>query len=105
MSATAGKVALVRSATALTGACPTAATIADFVGFGAANCSETTPTPALSNTTAAIRLQGGQTDTDNNVADFAIGAPAPRNSGIAPIALAGTGQAAPAAVPSGARRC
>jgi predicted extracellular nuclease len=42
MSGTAGKVALSRSTTALTGACPTAdANVVDFVGFGsAANCFE-----------------------------------------------------------------
>ena len=43
MSATAGKVALVSSTTALAGACPTGATIIDFVGYGTtANCFEGT---------------------------------------------------------------
>src|SRR5689334_6137187 len=65
MSATAGKVALVNSITALTGTCPPG-TI-DFVGFGTtANCSETTPTAVLTNTTAAIRGGLGCTETDNN---------------------------------------
>src|SRR4051794_29434919 len=50
MSGTAGKIALVRSATTLTTACPTGGTIADLVGYGTANCSETAPTPALTNT-------------------------------------------------------
>jgi uncharacterized protein len=80
MSATAGKVALVNSTTALTGACPTSSTIVDFVGFGAANCSETSPTPALTNSTAALRNGNGSIDTDNNAADFTVGAPTPRNS-------------------------
>jgi len=40
MSGTAGKIALVRSSVALTGACPAGAGVADFVGYGAANCSE-----------------------------------------------------------------
>ena len=101
MSGTAGKVALVRSPTALTIACPAGGTVADLVGYGAANCAETAPTAALTNTTAAIRLLGGQTDTDNNAADFSTGAPAPRNSGVATVPLSGTGQAAPAAVPPG----
>lgn len=78
MSATAGKVALVSSTAALTGACPAAAAV-DFVGFGSANCSETAPTPTLSNTTAALRASNGCTDSDNNSADFATGAPNPRN--------------------------
>src|SRR5262249_52487066 len=40
-----------------------------------------TPAPGLSNTTAALRANGGCTDTDNNGSDFAAGAPAPPNSG------------------------
>jgi predicted extracellular nuclease len=92
MSATDGKVALVSNTTALSGACPTSASIVDFVGFGSANCSETAPTPKLSNTTAALRNDGGATDTDNNAADFTVGAPLPRNS-LWPITQAA--QAAP----------
>jgi hypothetical protein len=79
MSGTAGKVALVNSVLALSGACPVAG-VQDFVGYGTANCSETSPTPLLSNTTAALRAGLGCTDTDNNAADFAAGAPNPRNS-------------------------
>jgi DNA/RNA endonuclease G (NUC1) len=78
MSATAGKVALVSNNTLLTGSCPLGAPVVDFVGFGtAANCAEGSPTPTLSNTTAALR---GNADTDNNAADFTVGAPNPRNS-------------------------
>ncbi len=79
MSATAGKVALVASATPLTGACPVG--VEDFVGYGpATTCFEGAPTPLLSNTTAALRKQSGAQDTDNNSADFTVGAPNPRNS-------------------------
>jgi len=79
MSATAAKVALVTSTTALSGACP--AGVKDLVGFGAANCSEGTPTPVLTNSTAAIRNSNGCTDTDNNSSDFTTGvAPNPRNT-------------------------
>ena len=87
MSGTAGKVALSRSTTALTGACPTAdANVADFVGFGsAANCFEgSAPTGTLSTTTAALRGGDGSIDTHNNGADFAVGTPNPRNSGAEP---------------------
>ncbi|MBA4376798.1 MAG: hypothetical protein C0401_11600 [Anaerolinea sp.] len=62
----------------MTGTCP--AGLVDFIGYGAANCSETSPTPALSNTTAALRKLNGAQDTDNNLADFTIGAPNPRNT-------------------------
>jgi predicted extracellular nuclease len=90
MSATAGKVALVNSTTALAGACPTGASILDFVGYGTtANCFEGSgPTAAPSNTTAALRKAAGATDTNDNAADFEIGAPMPR----------GTGDEAPAVV-------
>jgi DNA/RNA endonuclease G (NUC1) len=79
MSGTSAKVALVRTTTPLTGACPTAE---DFVGYGtAANCFEgTAPTATLSNTTAALRKDDGRQDTDNNANDFVVGTPNPRNS-------------------------
>lgn len=84
MSATAGKVALVNTATALTGACPVGSpTLVDFVGYGStANCSENAAAPAPSNTTALIRASVGNgcLDSDNNSADFAVMAPSPRNS-------------------------
>ncbi|HMN39278.1 MAG TPA: lamin tail domain-containing protein [Phycisphaerales bacterium] len=84
MSGTNGKVALSRTTTALTGACvSTAGTVADFVGFGSANCFEgTAATPALSNSTAAIRGVGGVgcLDTNNNNIDFSTGTPTPRNT-------------------------
>lgn len=97
MSATAGKIALVNNQTTLSGACPTGATIVDFLGFGAANCSETSPTAQLSNTTAAIRKGAGSIDTDNNSADFAVGFPTPRNSAnsLGAVALATSPTIAP----------
>lgn len=81
IGATAGKIALVSSATALSGACPTASVI-DQVGFGTANCAEGgAPTPVLSKESGAVRKSAGCTDTDNNAADFDVVAnPVPRNS-------------------------
>jgi len=80
MSATAGKVALRTTTTACAGAgCPTAAGTKDFVGYGTtASESETAPTAATSNTTSASRTPVTQ-DTDNNSADFSVGAPSPQN--------------------------
>ena len=89
MSGTAGKVALVNTTTALSGACPTGTQIKDFVGFGTtANCYEGTgPTPAPSNTTMDKRNGEGCTDTNQNATDFtAIAANAsnpPRNTASA----------------------
>jgi hypothetical protein len=80
MSATAGKVALANSTTALSGGCPTGGSIIDFVGYGGANCFEGSgPTTAPSNTTSVQRTTTGQ-DTNNNAADFSSGSPSPTNS-------------------------
>jgi uncharacterized protein len=84
MSATAGKVALVNSTTALTGACPSTAGIQDLIGYGTGtNCSETSVAPTLSNTTADLRAAAGCTDSNNNSADFSAGPPNPRNTASA----------------------
>ncbi|MET8545988.1 lamin tail domain-containing protein [Kitasatospora sp. NPDC004799] len=83
LSATSGKVALVTNGTALTCAsnCAGQAGVKDLVGYGSsASSAEGSPTGNLANSTAALRAGGGATDTDNNAADFAVGAPAPRNS-------------------------
>ena len=94
MSATAGKLALVSSTTALTGACPLPnAAIVDFVGFGTtASCNEGgSNTPAPSNSTAVLRAADGCTDSNVNGADFATSAPNPRNSATAPSACGNPG--------------
>ncbi len=84
MSGTAGKVALVNDQVSLSGACPVGGSVVDFVGYGGtANCSETAPTAAPSNTTAVLRAANGCTDTGNNSSDFATGTPNPRNSASA----------------------
>ena len=92
MAAGSGKVVLVSTTTALTGACPTSATIVDLVGYGTANCFEgTAATPALTNTTAALRKSGGAQDTDDNAADFTVGSPDPHAStDVAPSVTATT---------------
>jgi hypothetical protein len=80
MSATAGKVALVNNSTALSGACP-AGGIVDFLGYGStANCAEASATAAPNATTAVLRLSNGCTDRDNNLIDFSVATPQPRNS-------------------------
>ncbi len=81
LSATTGKVALVNSTTAI--ASCTAATVVDLIGYGSgASCSETSPAPTLTSTTAALRANGGCTDTDKNSTDFSSGTPNPRNSSM-----------------------
>ncbi len=85
MAGGAGKVALVSSqATIASGtSCPTDASIVDLVGYGAANCSETAPTAATANATSASRTDPC-VDTDDNSADFTVGAPTPQNSAATP---------------------
>ena len=108
LSGTTGKLALSNSAAQLPASnCPiTEGDVVDFVGYGAsASCFETTRTPDLSVTTAGIRNGGGCADTDDNAANFAVAAPAPRNSS-SPLsvcsntnnALAANGSANPTAI-------
>ncbi len=79
------KIALVESASLLNGCgdslalCTDGAWI-DLVSYGATSQSETSPTAAPSNTTAAIRKSVGCVDTGNNSADFDIATPTPRNA-------------------------
>jgi predicted extracellular nuclease len=87
MSGTGGKMALVNTTTPLgcngvSNTCTPAAlaTIVDLVGWDGANFYETAPAPATTNSTAALRLANGCTETDNNALDFASGAPTPRNT-------------------------
>ena len=83
MAAANGKVALVLGTDQIANAtCPSGPEILDFVGFGTANCpvAPNLPTPALSNTTAALRNGNGCDDTGNNSADFTVAAPSPRNT-------------------------
>ena len=63
------------------GDCPTDPSIVDLVGYGRANCSETAPAGSPSNITASLRGHDGCDETNDNSADFANGAPTPRNSG------------------------
>ena len=91
MAGASGKVALANSATPLSGTVPTGAALIDAVSYGSANGIEGTPTPLLSNTTAALRNGGGCDDTGNNGNDFTVGTPNPRNSTATPEICTGGG--------------
>jgi hypothetical protein len=90
LGGTSGKIALVRGAAALTcgasaGTCSADPLVEDLVGYGSTSDFEGAgSTPALSNTSAALRANDGCTDTGNNATDFAAAAPAPRNS-LSPV--------------------
>lgn len=93
MSSSSGKLALVDHQIALTcsSGCDSAAGVIDFVGFGSASSSETTPITGLNNSTAALRKTDGCSDTDNNSSDFGTGAPSPRNSASSFVLCSGDG--------------
>ncbi len=108
MSGTGGKVALANIATSLGcngGSTPCSpaqlAQIVDLVGWDGANFFEGSAAPATTSSTAILRGNGGCTDTDNNAADFIVGAPTPRNSAspfhycTGPTDPTGVGLAAP----------
>jgi hypothetical protein len=78
MSASAGKIALVTSQTALAcgATCHADAGVKDYVGYGTAGDFETAAAPGLSNSTSAARVDATK-DTDNNSTDFAAGNPSP----------------------------
>jgi Lamin Tail Domain len=82
MAATAGKVVLSRSTTALSGSCPSGANVIDLVGYGSgASCFEgPEPAAAPSTTRSLTRSDNGCRDSDNNQTDFVLVTPAPRNS-------------------------
>jgi len=106
MSATAGKVALVNSANALSGACPLGGSVVDFAGYGSANCFEgANATSAPSNTNAILRINNGCTDSDNNRSDFAIGSPNPRNSSSSPISCGVSPSPSPTPSPTPTPNC
>ena len=107
MSATNAKVALVSSGSALSCGSTDApcseeqrALIVDLVGYGSANMFEgSAAAPTLSNTSNALRLGNGCTDTDDNAADFTTESPeaTPRNTSTALNPCDGPpGDAAPA---------
>jgi uncharacterized protein len=101
MAAGAGKVALANGTDTLGcngGSAPCSAEqlarIVDLVGYGNANFFEGAgAAPTLSSSTSATRAAGGCQDTDSNGADFAAGAPGPRNTATQPSPC--TGDAAP----------
>ncbi len=77
LSATTGKVALVRNQTVLTSSDPQFdSSVVDFVGYGtSANAFETATAPAPSAATSISRAS--RADTNNNSADFATATPSP----------------------------
>lgn len=82
MSGSGAKVALSSSTAALSGTQPVSSALLDLVGWGASTVGYEGSGPAggTANATAALRNGEGCDDTDNNAADFTVGAPTPRNT-------------------------
>jgi len=73
-----GKVALVKSATAISGKADL--NVIDFVGYGAANEYEGTASIKGANGLLAVSRAADGIDTDNNAIDFKTASPSPKNS-------------------------
>jgi uncharacterized protein (TIGR03437 family) len=86
LSAADGKVALVIGTALLDGnGCPLNASVADFVGYGSANCAEGSAVGALSAVRSARRINRCA-DTNSNAIDFALVTnPSPPQNSVAPI--------------------
>ncbi|MDT9592584.1 ExeM/NucH family extracellular endonuclease [Nocardioides zeae] len=83
MSGSAGQVLLVDGTSAFTGSGDVAgnAGLVDALGWGSATTTfEGAPAAGTANATSVARKVAA-TDSDNNLADFAVGAPTPQNSG------------------------
>jgi hypothetical protein len=81
IAAFSGKIALGSSTATLPNiACPSEPTIVDLLGYGAADCSESSPAASPAATTALTRKSAGCTDSQSNAADFDVLPVAPRNS-------------------------
>ncbi|RKS84891.1 5'-nucleotidase [Microbacterium sp. AG790] len=99
LSGTTGKVALVSSATIVTG--PSDADVVDYVAWGSsATPAAGSPAPGTENPTSISR-NASHTNTAVNSADFAVGAPTPQNSAAGAEPTPGpTGTASPTPQPS-----
>ncbi|WP_409485003.1 endonuclease/exonuclease/phosphatase family protein [Arsenicicoccus dermatophilus] len=105
MSATTGRVALVRTATTLTcGAdCDGAPGVVDYVGWGAATDYVVAPAPATTSSTAIHRALPAPATGWDNAQDYTVGAPTPGEVSTRPTPTptsTGTPTATPTAAPT-----
>jgi len=84
-SGTAGKVALFGDQVTGRTCAQAQAAAVDMVGYGGANCYETSPAATLDNSSVLVRGGGGATDTDDNSSDFSkVAEPWPMHSSASP---------------------
>ncbi|MEW5743509.1 MAG: lamin tail domain-containing protein, partial [Myxococcota bacterium] len=90
LAASSGKIALVRSTTALPVACPMGGDVVDIVGYGSATCFEgSAPAPAPGTTLSINRIGGGCSNLHDNAGDFMQASPSPRNTSSTPQSCSG----------------
>jgi hypothetical protein len=101
LAASSGKVALVNSKAALSGACPPGSSYVDFVGYGSTTCFEGTAgsAPAPGNTKSVLRKENGCQDGDDNAGDFVVNdfggqSPTPPRDSGTPANICGHSQTA-----------
>jgi hypothetical protein len=82
LGATGGQIVLLAKDKTLPAGCPASpdltGAVVDYVGYGTATCFEGTVTLAPPANKSLTRINGGCTDTNNNLADFSFADPNPR---------------------------
>jgi hypothetical protein len=82
LGSTGGQIVLLAKDKTLPAGCPASpdltGAVVDYVGYGTATCFEGTVTLAPPTTKSLTRINGGCTDTNNNLADFSFADPNPR---------------------------
>ena len=82
LGSTSGQIVLLGKDKTLPAGCPASpdltGAVVDYVGYGSATCFEGTVTLAPPATKSLTRINGGCTDTNNNLADFSFADPNPR---------------------------
>ncbi|HEX3083614.1 MAG TPA: lamin tail domain-containing protein, partial [Pyrinomonadaceae bacterium] len=82
LGSTSGQIVLLAKDKTLPPGCPASpdltGAVVDYVGYGTASCFEGAVTLAPPATKSLTRINGGCTDTNNNLADFSFADPNPR---------------------------
>ena len=98
LGSTSGQIILLAPGQAIPSGCPVSGNYVDFVGYGSSQCSETSPVPVPASNKSMTRINGGCTDTNNNLNDFSAVDPNPRTF-QSPLAQCGS-QSSPTPTPS-----
>jgi hypothetical protein len=92
LGSTSGRIILLGKDKTLPAGCPASpdptGAVVDYVGYGTATCFEGAVAPVPAATKSLTRINGGCTDTNNNLADFPLADPNPRGFS-SPIVLCG----------------